>query len=49
MVLFKAGEDQLGRSCEKLRNMAKNQGEESVLHTIKRREATGLVTAGTAF
>jgi hypothetical protein len=37
-MLLKAGEDQLDRSCGKWRNMAKSEGEESVLHTITRRK-----------
>ena len=37
MVLEKDAEDQLGRSCGKLRSITRSQGGEEILQTIKRR------------
>ena len=38
MVLVKDREDQLDRSCEKLRNMTKTEGKGSTLYTVNRRK-----------
>jgi hypothetical protein len=39
VVLEKAGEDQLDRSYEKLRNLTESEGEENVLHTVNKGKA----------
>jgi hypothetical protein len=39
VVLEKDGEDQLDRSCEKLRSVTESQGERNILQTVKRRKA----------